>query len=341
MKIGLTYDLRSEYLAMGYSEEETAEFDRDDTVSAIEEALQQLGHDTDRIGHARRLTERLVHGDRWDLVFNFAEGLSGLSRESQVPAILDLYEIPYTFSDPLVMGLTLHKGMTKQLVRQGGFATPDFAVIECMEDLEKVGFDPPYFAKPVAEGTGKGITAQSVISGPDQLRHVCAQLLRQFDQPVLVERFLDGREFTVGLVGTGRDARVLGTMEVILLENAEKQVYSYVNKEKCEELVKYRLVRPDGDISVAETERLALGTWRHLGCRDAGRVDIRCDSAGKPFFLEVNPLAGLHPEHSDLPILCSHLKFSFVRLIEAIVASACQRIRTTALPAAGSKCASL
>ena len=107
MKIGLTYDLRSEYLARGYSEYQTAEFDREDTIDALETAIRGLGHTTDRISNARRLIERLARGDRWDLVFNIAEGINGIGREAQVPAILDLYNIPYTFSDPLVMSLTL------------------------------------------------------------------------------------------------------------------------------------------------------------------------------------------------------------------------------------------
>src|SRR6476619_3241483 len=129
MHIGLTYDLRQEYLAAGFSEDETAEFDRPDTVEHIESALRELGHKTDRIGHARQLIARLAKGDEWDLVFNIAEGLSGIARESQVPAILDVYGIAYTFSDPLVMALTLHKGLTKTVVREAGVQTPNFAVI--------------------------------------------------------------------------------------------------------------------------------------------------------------------------------------------------------------------
>jgi D-alanine-D-alanine ligase len=326
MRIGLTYDLRSEYLAMGYSEEETAEFDRDDTIVAIEAALSSLGHETDRIGNARKLTERLVAGDRWDLVFNIAEGLSGLSRESQVPAILDLYDIPYTFSDPLITGLTLHKGMTKQLLRQAGFLTPDFAVISSSADLAGILFDPPYFVKPVAEGTGKGIDAKSVVSKRKDLKKACTRLMDRFLQPVLVERFLPGREFTTGILGTGEAAEVLGTLEVILLSEAEQNVYSYHNKENCESLVKYRLATPENDPVAAAAESLALGVWRYLGCRDAGRIDLRCDAAGAPNFIEVNPLAGLHPEHSDLPIICNHLHLPYLRLIERIVESAAVRV---------------
>ena len=327
MKIGLTYDLRSEYLALGYSEEETAEFDFDDTVVAIETALNALGHETDRIGNAWKLTEKLVHGDRWDLVFNIAEGLKGISREAQVPAILDLYDIPYTFSDPLVMSLSLHKGMTKQVIRESGYPTPDFAVVESPAAVAGITFPPPYFVKPVAEGTGKGITEASIVRHIADLAPACEKLLDHFRQPVLVERFLSGREFTVGILGTGETARVLGTLEVHLLEKAEKGVYSYSNKENCEEMVKYRLASTDGDASVADAQAVALGTWRALGCRDAGRVDLRCDETGKPCFLEVNPLAGLHPVHSDLPILCNHLGISFEKLIGGIIASATARLK--------------
>ncbi len=159
MRIGLTYDLRSEYLAMGYSEDETAEFDREETIEGLESALRRIGHDTDRIGHVKRLAERLVQGHRWDLVFNIAEGLHGIGREAQVPALLDAYGIPYTFSDPLVMSLTLHKGMTKRVIRDAGVPTCAFAVVEVPEDAAAVTFGAPYFVKPVAEGTGKGVSA--------------------------------------------------------------------------------------------------------------------------------------------------------------------------------------
>jgi D-alanine-D-alanine ligase len=327
MRVGLTYDLRSDYLKAGYNEEETAEFDRDETIIALEKALASLGYATDRIGHARHLVQRLAAGDRWDLVFNIAEGMYGIGREAQVPAILDAFDIPYTFSDPLVMALTLHKGMTKRVLRDAGIPTCDFAVAAGPEDVRTVSFDPPYFIKPVAEGTGKGISPDSIIRRREDLGAACRNLIVTFRQPVLVEKFLPGREFTIGLVGTGPEARVLGTIEVHLLQNAEPEVYSYTNKEQCEERVRYQLGDPQKDPVVCEAEKVALDAWRVLGCRDGGRADIRCDTEGNPQFMEVNPLAGLHPEHSDLPIICTHLGISFVQLIERIMASALQRVR--------------
>lgn len=325
MLVGIAYDLRGDYLAEGYSEEETAEFDSPATIQALDDAISALGHRTQRIGNVRRMVERLARGERWDLVFNIAEGLNGVGREAQVPAILDAYGIAYTFSDPVIMGLTLHKGLTKRVVRDCGVPTPDFAVVEADADIARVNLPYPLFAKPVAEGTGKGVTPASRIADRRQLRAVCRELLKRFDQPVLVETFLPGREFTVGIVGTAERAESIGALEVILKDNAEQGVYSYINKEECEERVIYRLV---DDALAREASTVALAAWRALGCRDGGRIDLRADAAGRVNFIEVNPLAGLHPSHSDLPILWQQAGGQYVELIRRIVDSAATRIGT-------------
>jgi D-alanine-D-alanine ligase len=324
--IGLTYDLRQEYLAAGFSEDETAEFDRPDTIVAIENALRQLGHQTDRIGQVQQLVVRLARGERWDLVFNIAEGLSGVAREAQVPAVLDAFGIAYTFSDPLVMALSLHKGLTKTVVAAGGVPTPAFFVVESPSDVERIDLPFPLFAKPVAEGTGKGVTTASKATDRDGLRRVCNDLLERFHQPVLVEKFLPGREFTVGILGTGQSAVAIGTLEIVLMDSAEAVAYSYLNKEYCENRVAYRLGNRESDDPVRRAEAAALAAWRMVGCRDAGRVDLRCDAAGVPNFMELNPLAGLHPEHSDLPILATKTGLPYVELIGRIVASAQPRV---------------
>lgn len=326
MKIGLTYDLREAYLAEGYDELETAEFDRADTIDSLENAIWSLGHQTDRIGHVRQLVSRLAAGDRWDLVFNICEGLRGIAREAQVPALLEAYDIPCTFGDPVAMTVCLHKGLTKTLVEKCGMPTPQFAVVETMADLTKINLPFPLFAKPIAEGTGKGVSPASCISSAAELSQVCEMLLANFRQPVLVETYLSGREFTVGILGTGDDARVLGTLEIVLLSDAEPGAYSYINKERCEELVRYDLVRSDNDPEVAEAERIALLSWRELNGRDAGRIDLRSDGSGRPNFIEANPLAGLHPEHSDLPMIATKVGMSYQELIRQIVESAAKRV---------------
>jgi len=323
MRIGMTYDLRNDYLQMGYTEDQTAEFDREETILAIAGELQSLGHEVDRIGHVRALVSRLAQGDTWDLVFNICEGISGFGREAQVPALLEAYGIPCTFSDSLINALTLHKGFAKQVVVHAGYPTPDFAVVENLDDVAKVNLPYPLFVKPVAEGTGKGVHAFSRVDRPENLRHTCEAIIGKYHQPALVETFLPGREFTVGIVGTGDRAEVLGVLEVILRNDAEAHAYSYVNKENCEELVIYKLVDDEPARLCAE---FALGIWRAYGCRDAGRMDFRCDADGVPSYLEVNPLAGLHPEHSDLPIICNQAGISFRDLISRIVESASLRI---------------
>ncbi len=333
MMIGLTYDLRSEYLAAGYSEDDTAEFDRPDTIDAIESALQQLGHQTYRIGHAQQLVSRLAEGQRWDLVFNICEGLHGIGREAQVPAILDVYEIPYTFADPAVMSLCLHKELAKLVVRAAGLPTPRSLVIHDLDDVERSDLEWPVFAKPLAEGTGKGVTPASRVNNRGELTRVATELLAKFQQPVLAEEYLPGREFTVGLLGTGSAARVLGTLEIVLLPGAEPDAYSYVNKENCEALVEYRRIDPAEDDEVREAEMVALRAWRALGCRDGGRIDLRSNATGHPEFLEANPLAGLHPEHSDLPMLATAQRLAYVDLIEQILSSAVRRVTPARRPA--------
>lgn len=322
MKIGITYDLRADYLAAGLGEEETAEFDRPDTIDEIEAALRKLRHHTDRIGNCKNLVRRLAGGDRWDMVFNIAEGLHGFGREAQVPAILEAYSIPYTFSDPMVMTLTLHKGMTKHVIRDLHIPTPDFTVADRPEALSEVELPYPLFIKPVAEGTGKGVTSASIIRDRRQLLETGSELLAFYRQPVLIEAFLPGREFTVGIIGAGTQARAIGVVEVVLLKDADPGVYSYRNKEICEEVVEYRLV---DDAEARAAEEVALAAWHGLGCRDAGRVDLRSDNDGRPNFIEVNPLAGLHPEHSDLCIIAGKVGISYLDLIEEIISEAGRR----------------
>lgn len=323
LHVGLTFDLRDTYLAEGYSEVETAEFDRADTIDAIEQALQELGHTVDRIGHVKQLATRLVAGDRWDLVFNICEGMHGIGREAQVPALLDAYQLPYVFSDTLTCALTLHKGMTKDVVRAAGVATPDHVVVHKISDVKNIKMPFPLFAKPLAEGTGKGVDANSKVNDTKQLQRVCAQLLKQYKQPVLVERFLPGREFTVGILGTGMSAKALATMEIHLLAKAEAAAYSYTNKADWEERVTYSLL-PTGQLR-RKVETLALDAWRALGCRDGGRIDVRLDEHGLPGFIEVNPLAGIHPVISDLPMMATKVGVSYLDLIGTIMASAVKR----------------
>ena len=327
MLIGLTYDLRDDYAGLGLAEEALAEFDSRETIEAIEAALKRLGHEVEWIGNFRSLAEMLVQDCRWDLVFNIAEGLSGRSREAQVPALLEAYGIPYTFSDPLTQAIGLDKAMAKRVVRDAGLPTAPFAVLADAADDAACRLGWPVFVKPLAEGTGKGCERVSKVADLQALATAAAALRARFAQPVLAERFLPGREFTVGVLGNGAEARVIGVLEIVLLETAEAEVYSFDNKELCESRVLYRLA---DDAEAAAAGETALRAYRVLGCRDAARIDLRSDAAGRPQFLEVNTLAGLHPTHSDLPILAAQAGLSFDDLITGIVAAAVRRYGMTA-----------
>src|SRR5262249_14119898 len=225
------------------------------------------------------------------------EGLKGLAREAQVPALLEAYDIPYVFSDPLTLAVSLDKSMAKRVVRDQGIPTPDFAVIETPDDLGEVDLCYPLFLKPVSEGSGKGIDEHSKVSSAKALARVAQHLLERYRQPVLVEEFLPGREFTVGITGTGDDASVLGVTEIVRTDKFIGDGYGYRNKEYWEDKVVIRLVECTEAQAAAD---VALRAWRALRCRDGGRVDIRNDAKARANFIEVNPLAGLRPDYSDL-----------------------------------------
>ncbi|HEY1630376.1 MAG TPA: hypothetical protein VGF56_03635 [Rhizomicrobium sp.] len=322
MRIGVCYDLRSEYLAMGYGEEETAEFDSEITIDAICDALSGQGWDVDRIGNVNALIRRLADGDRWDAVFNFCEGLNGLSREAQVPCLLEAHKIPYVFSDALTLALTLDKAMCKRVVRDCGIATADFTVIANMAEAKKIKLPFPLFVKPVAEGSGKGVDEKSKVENQEQLLDTAAGLFARFQQPVLVETFLPGREFTVAIIGTGEDATVLGVSEITRKANWVGEGYGYVNKEYWEDKVAIIAADP---MSAKAAGKVALAAWRSLRCRDGGRVDIRNDAKGKPNFIEVNPVAGLRPDYSDMCFIATREGIAYPQLIGRIMDSFLKR----------------
>ena len=326
MRIGLVYDLRDDYRAMGYSDEQTAEFDSIATIDGMAEALERLGHEVDRIGHGKKLAQRLVLGDRWDLVWSIAEGLKGRCREAQVPALLELYDQPYAFSDALTMAVALDKAVAKRVVRDHGVATAPFMQIETGTEDLAAWTHYPAFVKPLAEGTGKGCELASRVNNAGELLNAARGLIHRFGQPALVEAYLPGREFTVGIVGNGARARAVGVMEIFLKQEADQGVYSMRNKEESEELCFYEAATDD--VAKLVVTR-GLAAYRALGCRDACRLDFRCDADGFPVFMEANPIAGLHPTHSDLPILSGLNGISYDQLIALILEAAMDRYSLT------------
>jgi D-alanine-D-alanine ligase len=324
LSIALCYDSKEEYLAAGHSALEVAEFDDEGVVAGLADGLSRLGHRVERVGRGRALAARLVAGDRWDLVFNVAEGLAGRAREAQVPALCELFDQPCTFSDPVTCGVTLDKALAKRVVRDNRLPTPDFAVVRSAADADTVRLTGELFVKPLAEGSSKGVAAASIVRDRSGLRAVCERLLPDFPAGVLVEHLLPGREVTVGIIGNGDRRRAVAVMEVIWTERAEVEAYTQLNKDEYLERTEYRLVA--GEPLAAEAERLALAVAEALECRDACRVDLRCDAAGRLQFLEVNPLPGLHPVRSDLPIMAKLAGMGYDELLGSIVDAAATRV---------------
>jgi D-alanine-D-alanine ligase len=299
--------------------EDTAEFDKIDTVNSLEAVVSKMGFETEKIGNVFQLIEGLAGGKRWDLVFNIAEGLYGDGRESVVPAILDQYKIPYVFSGPVILGLSLNKYLTRLIAASAGVPVSPGMLISTSADIDKCQLRYPLFIKPVSEGTGKGITEKSLLKSPGDLRKMAEFLLGRFNQPALVEEYLPGREFTMGVIGSGNEAVAIGGMEIICKDNLP---YSIEFKENYKEFCKYI---PMDKSFVEEARKVALDVWTAIGGLDAGRVDLRADRDGRLCFMEVNPLAGLHPIDSDLPILSRFSGIEYQELIERIVTSAIKR----------------
>lgn len=337
MLIGLTYDLKQDYTALGYSAEDVGDLDSEETINAINQALQELGHQTEKIGGIKNLTTLLAAGKRWDLVFNICEGFFGHnSRESQVPALLDAYQIPYTFSDSLTLGVSLRKDWAKKLAKKYRITTPEFFVVHSIDELKKLvatykldlpknsKINYPLFAKPVAEGTSKGIGATSKITNTTQLYEVCEQLLNQFKQPILVENYCQGREFTAAILGTGKNAKYLGALEIIFLPQAEQHAYTFDNKQFYHERIRYELVTDKKINQLLQRKTKAL--WQAFEGKDVGRIDYIIDDAtNKINFIEINPIPGLNPISSDLCILCNKLGITHQALISKIIDSAMKR----------------
>jgi D-alanine-D-alanine ligase len=285
--------------------DEFAEWDSPTTIAAVESALSRLGK-VIRLEAKEDFPERLRQS-RPDIVFNIAEGFHGVNREAHVPAICEFFGIPYTGSDPFTLSLCLDKARTKETLTFHGIPTPKFAVVEGLAEIESRTADLllPLFVKPLHEGSSKGITDANLCWDRPHLLRQVKFLLENYDQPVLVEEYLPGKEFTCAVLGNGADAAVLPIvgMNFDSLPKGALPIYSFD--------AKFVWDRPENPLDIfqcparitrdlqASIERVTLDAFRVLGCRDWARIDVRLDAAGVPNVLEVNPLPGILPDPAD------------------------------------------
>ena len=325
MFIGLAYDLKQDFHRdEGRPDDWLEEYDSEDTIRAIQGVFEMLGHQVVWLGGGKAFLERIMT-TQVDLVFNLAEGAKGRNREAHVPTVLEMLDIPYTHSDPLTLSLTLDKAMAKRVVASEGLPTPAFRLVRDHRDADHIDLPMPLFVKPAFEGSSKGIRAQSRVDSYEALRLEIDRLLDEYETPVLVEGYLPGREFTVGVLGNG-SPYVLGILEVMPSEGSLNDfVYSIVAKRECAQRVRYRCPPDVASPLLRQIEEIAIGSYTVLGCRDVARIDVRLDAHGRPQFLEANPLPGMAPGYSDLVILAELGGWSYARLVETILFHALER----------------
>lgn len=326
MRIGIAFDLKSDQTARaGGPDDLLEEYDSEETVEALASALRERGREVVLLGGGRGFVERLLANPP-DLVFTIAEGSGSRSREAHVPAVCEMLRVPCTHSDPLTLAVTLDKAAAKKLVAADGVATPRFAVVEDEDAAARLQFELPAIVKPNQEGSSMGVRVTSRVRALDELRRETLRVVRDYGEPALIEEFVSGTEMTIGILGTGSDARVIGAMEIApRLARADEFVYSLEVKRDWERQVEYHVPPRVPTAVLKAAEACALAAYRSLGCRDVARVDVRLDAAGTPKFLEANPLPGMNPRTGDLCILSRRSGLEYVDLVDRIVTSALAR----------------
>jgi D-alanine-D-alanine ligase len=325
LKVGITYNLKKDF-----SQRENQpidfleEFDAEETIDAIQDVLESEGHEVIKLGGDTGLIDRLRQAPV-DIVFNIAEGLEGRNREAHIPALLEFLNIPYTGSDPLTLSLTLDKAMAKKVVMSQNIPTPRFKKIGGIKDLDGLDLRYPLFIKLCYEGSSKGVRLDSKIMDSQSLEEKARGLLKTYDSPILIEEFVKGPEFTVGILGN-EDPFVLGVMQIeIKGRPPEESIYSLEIKREWEEKVRYHCPPSIDQNLLRKIEEVALRSYRALECRDVSRVDIRVGEDHAPYFLEINPLPGLSPVYGDLVIMARSVGWDYAGLVRTIFHHALKR----------------
>jgi D-alanine-D-alanine ligase len=328
MIVGLTYDLKEKItFEQDFPEDALEEYDSPETVKGLARILELNGFAVVKLGGGKEFLNNILNS-QVDIVFNISEGLGNYrSREAQVPAVLEMLNIPYVGSDPLCLAVCLDKPLTKKIVTLANIPTPKWIVINSLNELSEIdwsSFTFPAFIKPVHEGSSKGIRLSSRVEDDRQARELAIKILKDYQQPVMIEQFIDGDEITVGIMGNS-PPKILGLMRVIPKINDGNFIYSIEVKRNWENLVIYECPAQLETTVIKRIEEYSLDIFKVLGCRDFARVDFKVSHDGTPYFLEINPLAGLNPHSSDLPIMAGKIGIAYEQLINSIFNAALDR----------------
>ena len=326
MRIGLSYDLKDTVsVEPAGADDALEEYDTPETVDIIASALESKGHSVVMLGGGEAFL-RCILGERLDFVFNIAEGRGNhRSRESQVPAVLEMLDIPYSGSDSHCLALCLDKSLAKKLVEGAGIRTPKWYVIRKKEDLYRVpeSFPFPAIIKPVFEGSSKGIHNNSLVVTLNRAANIVNEMLQRYRQPVMLEEFIEGDEVTVGLTGNSAP-QIVGMMRILPRKKGRPFVYSLEVKRDWERLVDYECPALLEKKVIDRIAAASLGAFSTLGCRDFARIDFRISANGIPYFLEINPLPGLGT-YSDLVIMALKMGYTHQGLIGNVLDTALLR----------------
>jgi D-alanine-D-alanine ligase len=325
MRIALVLNTR-------YAETEfEVEYDPPHTIELIKHGIEAAGHEYVFVEADEKFAENIKKA-KPDLVFNRAEGLRGDSRESHVPAILEMLNIPYVGSNVLTTAVCLNKAWTKKVLLYHGISTPKFFVCQNLQEAEKINEGFPYILKPNEEGSSIGITEENLVYNKTQLHTKLKQMTKEYQQPILVEQFIEGREFSTGLLGRAEeDPQVLSILEIEFSKFPEVGgVFGQLAKTVLDSLDHYICPAKIPEKLKNRLERLSLDIWYALDTKDFARIDFRMNSEGKLFFLEINPLPGMDfdTEENDLsfyPYMAMKSGYSYDELVRRLIESACSR----------------
>lgn len=348
MRVGLTYNIkkqgpgvRGQGSEKGLPPDFFAEWDDEDTIEAVRVALAKR-HDVALV-EADEVAYEKLKASKPDIVFNIAEGLWGQSRESQIPAMLDMLRIPYTGSGPLALAICLDKARAKEILRYHGIPTAKFKVVSCrMQDANKdlkletcnLQLSFPLIVKPLYEGSSKGIRNNSVVNDEDELKERVEWVIAEYRQPALIEEFLEGREFTVAMIGNDSDLKMLPIVEInyASLPAGVNPIYSYEAKwiwdTPDNPLEIFQCPADIGSKLKKDIEDICRNAFRILDIKDWCRIDIRLDSKERPYILELNPLPGILPDpksNSCFPKAARAAGMDYHKLINAVLDTACKR----------------
>lgn len=324
IRVGFTYNVKRE--GLGPDNDDQAEWDPPETIIAISNALARQGHIVVHLEATPDLPRVLAEADV-DLIFNIAEGVEGRNREAQVPALCELLNIPYTGSDSATLAIALDKALCKKVLMQHDILTPKFQVMETGRERLNPDLRFPLIVKPNAEGSSKGIGNTNVVDTEEELRAAVRSVLERYRQPAIIEEYVSGREFTVGLLGDKRP-RVLPPMEIRFKDPAvQRPVYDFVVKQEWEKHVYYECPATLTDPERKSIEKVVRDTYWALDCRDVARVDLRMDAQGRIYVIEVNPLPGLTPGYSDLVLISQAAGMDYDQLMAEIMIGGLRRLR--------------